>query len=259
MIRTKGSTATDDDHVAAGSVPANVTDEPGGRRPRRQGGRALFEIAGELITPGKRQRLELPIGNLMSGTAVALPLIVVHGKKDGPVVWLSGAVHGDEICGVEIIRQVLAAVSAPTMRGTVIAAPIVNVHGFNTDDRYMPDRRDLNRSFPGSVRGSTRLADRSFVHVRGRQPERRRHRSPHRLRHADEPAASPMRARPPRDRRAGPCVRRTDHHRRESAGWVPAPGRGRGRQDGASLRRWRSESVRQGRDRRWNCGGVARC
>ena len=99
-------------------------------------------------------RIELPIGNLMSGTPVALPLIVVHGKKDGPVVWLSAAIHGDEICGVEIIRQALDAINAPTLAGTVIAAPVVNVHGFNTNDRYLPDRRDLNRSFPGSPRGS---------------------------------------------------------------------------------------------------------
>jgi len=116
--------------------------------------RAPFEIAGHKVTAGKRMRMELPIGNLMSGTPVALPLIVVHGKKDGPVVWLSAAIHGDEICGVEIIRQVLDAVSATTMAGTIIAAPVVNVHGFNTNDRYLPDRRDLNRCFPGSQRGS---------------------------------------------------------------------------------------------------------
>lgn len=116
--------------------------------------RAPFEIAGNKVSPGKRMRMELPIGNLMSGTPVALPLIVVHGKKDGPVVWLSAAIHGDEIGGVEIIRQALAAISATSLAGTVIAAPVVNVHGFNTSDRYLPDRRDLNRSFPGSSRGS---------------------------------------------------------------------------------------------------------
>lgn len=123
--------------------------------------RPPFKIAGHSINPGKRMRIELPIGNLMSGTPVALPLIVVHGKTDGPVLWLSAAIHGDEICGVEIIRQVLAEISAPTMSGTVIAAPIVNVHGFNSNDRYLPDRRDLNRSFPGSSRGSlaSRIAD----------------------------------------------------------------------------------------------------
>lgn len=124
-------------------------------------GRLPFQIAGHPITAGKRKRLELPIGNLMSGTPVALPLIVVHGKKDGPVVWLSAAIHGDEINGVEIIRMVLDAISAPSMSGTIIAAPIVNVHGFNNSDRYLPDRRDLNRSFPGSARGSlaARVAD----------------------------------------------------------------------------------------------------
>ena len=123
------------------------------KRPTKSS-RAPFEIAGNRVTAGKRMRMELPIGNLMSGTPVALPLIVVHGKQDGPVVWLSAAIHGDEICGVEIIRQVLDAISATTMAGTVIAAPVVNVHGFNTSDRYLPDRRDLNRSFPGSQRGS---------------------------------------------------------------------------------------------------------
>jgi hypothetical protein len=90
----------------------------------------------------------------MSGTPVALPVLVLHGKQDGPVVWLSAAVHGDEVCGVEIIRQVVADLDPRSMVGTVIAVPVVNVHGFNTGDRYLPDRRDLNRSFPGSERGS---------------------------------------------------------------------------------------------------------
>jgi len=133
---------------------AKATKKKAAAKKRPSASRAPFEIAGHKVTAGKRMRMELPIGNLMSGTPVALPLIVVHGKKDGPVVWLSAAIHGDEICGVEIIRQVLAAVNAPSMAGTIIAAPVVNVHGFNTNDRYLPDRRDLNRSFPGSSRGS---------------------------------------------------------------------------------------------------------
>lgn len=145
-----------------GAAPAEPTDaelpsdksEPKKRKKRSTSARPSFDIAGNSVTAGKRMRMELPIGNLMSGTPVALPLIVVHGKKDGPVVWISAAIHGDEICGVEIIRQVLDAISAPLMSGTVIAAPVVNVHGFNTNDRYLPDRRDLNRSFPGSSRGS---------------------------------------------------------------------------------------------------------
>lgn len=116
--------------------------------------RARFEIGDVSVLPGHRAKLELPIARLMSGTPVALPVIVVHGKNDGPTMWLSAAVHGDELCGVDIIRRVLEQLNAKTLRGTVIAVPIVNVHGFNAGDRYLPDRRDLNRSFPGSARGS---------------------------------------------------------------------------------------------------------
>jgi len=111
-------------------------------------------IAGESVAPGRTARLELPIARLTSGTPVALPLVVLHGRTPGPVVWISAAVHGDEICGVEITRRVLGALDSGTLAGTVIAVPVVNVHGFNTGDRYLPDRRDLNRSFPGSRRGS---------------------------------------------------------------------------------------------------------
>ncbi len=122
--------------------------------------RPPFEIADYHVDAGRRARLELPIARLMSGTPVALPVVVLHGREEGPTVWLSAAVHGDELCGVEIIRRVLETVTAPRLRGTIIAVPIVNVHGFNAGDRYLPDRRDLNRSFPGSSRGSlaSRLA-----------------------------------------------------------------------------------------------------
>ncbi len=117
-------------------------------------GRPPFAIADQSVRAGRRAQIELPIARLMSGTPVALPVIVLHGRSDGPVVWLNAAVHGDELNGVEIIRRVLAQVSATTIAGTLIAVPIVNVHGFNNGDRYLPDRRDLNRSFPGSARGS---------------------------------------------------------------------------------------------------------
>jgi len=124
---------------------------------RREG----FEIGGIRAPAGRRTKLELPIARLMSGTPVALPILVFHGTNEGPVIWLSAAVHGDELCGVEIIRRVVADLDPASMSGTVIAVPVVNVHGFNTGDRYLPDRRDLNRSFPGSARGSlaARLAN----------------------------------------------------------------------------------------------------
>ncbi|MEN8707769.1 MAG: succinylglutamate desuccinylase/aspartoacylase family protein, partial [Nocardioides marinisabuli] len=83
-----------------------------------------------------------------------LPVRVVHGREDGPTVWVDAAIHGDEAVGVEVVRQVLADLDPRTLRGTLIAIPIVNVLGFMTGSRYLPDRRDLNRSFPGSARGS---------------------------------------------------------------------------------------------------------
>jgi predicted deacylase len=97
---------------------------------------------------------ELPVSKLVTGTQVSIPIQVFHGKSPGPVVWLSAAVHGDEIAGVEIIRRITRALKPKAMKGTVIAVPIVNVHGFLNSDRYLPDRRDLNRSFPGSAKGS---------------------------------------------------------------------------------------------------------
>ncbi|MEM6997780.1 MAG: succinylglutamate desuccinylase/aspartoacylase family protein [Patescibacteria group bacterium] len=116
--------------------------------------RADFEIAGIAARPGGRVQVEIPIGRLMSGTPVAIPAVVLHGEAEGPTVWINAATHGDEICGVEIIRRVLEYLEPRNMAGTLLAVPIVNVHGFNTGDRYLPDRRDLNRSFPGSARGS---------------------------------------------------------------------------------------------------------
>jgi len=124
-----------------------------GDTPQR-GRREPFTLADEVIRPGTKAKLELPIARLMSGTPVALPVLVLHGRTEGPTMWITAAVHGDELCGVEIIRRVLEVLDPRSMCGTVIAVPIANVHGFNTGDRYLPDRRDLNRSFPGSLRGS---------------------------------------------------------------------------------------------------------
>ena len=113
-----------------------------------------LEIGGVSVFPGSRRSIELPIARLVTGTPMAIPVVVVHGREAGPAIWLNAAIHGDEINGVEIIRQVLERVDPATIRGTLIAVPIVNVYGFLNRDRYLPDRRDLNRSFPGSARGS---------------------------------------------------------------------------------------------------------
>jgi uncharacterized protein len=94
------------------------------------------------------------VARLPSDSSLSLPVMVIHGRRPGPVVWLDAAVHGDELNGVEIIRQVLPRLKPREIAGTVVAVPIVNVFGFLNGTRYLPDRRDLNRSFPGSLRGS---------------------------------------------------------------------------------------------------------
>lgn len=116
--------------------------------------RPSFEIGSVRVRPGRHQALSLPITRLVTGADVDLPVRVVHGREDGPTVWIDAAIHGDEAVGVEVVRQVLADLDPKTLRGTLIAVPIVNVLGFMNGSRYLPDRRDLNRSFPGSARGS---------------------------------------------------------------------------------------------------------
>lgn len=117
-------------------------------------------IAGESIRPGERKQIEIPLGRRVSGNEIALPVEVVSGRRPGPHLFVCAAVHGDEIAGVEIIRRVLAHKGLRRLRGALIAVPIVNLYGFVGLNRYLPDRRDLNRSFPGSPRGSlaSRLA-----------------------------------------------------------------------------------------------------
>lgn len=119
-----------------------------------------IEIAKEKVAPGQLHRFELPVSHLATQTLVSLPVTVINGIEPGPRLWLSAAIHGDELNGVEIIAQILGRVNPHQLRGTIIAVSIVNVFGFIEQSRYLPDRRDLNRSFPGSETGSlaSRLA-----------------------------------------------------------------------------------------------------
>ncbi len=113
-----------------------------------------FVIGGERIAPGERRELEIPVARLFSGDWLSLPVMVLRGERGGPTLWLDAAIHGDELNGMEIIRQVLNFLDDREIVGTLIAVPVVNVFGFVQESRYLPDRRDLNRSFPGSARGS---------------------------------------------------------------------------------------------------------
>lgn len=119
-----------------------------------------IKIAGETIPPGVVKQLEIPVARLPTQTLICLPVTVINGLESGARLWISAAIHGDEINGVEIIRQVVNQVNPRYLKGTLIAVPIVNVFGFIEQSRYLPDRRDLNRCFPGSENGSlaSRLA-----------------------------------------------------------------------------------------------------
>ena len=116
--------------------------------------RAGIEVGGQTIGPGERRTVALDTAQLYTHTPVGMPVHVIHGRRDGPVLSLSAAIHGDEINGIEIIRQVLALPQLKRLRGTLLAVPIVNAFGVLAQTRYLPDRRDLNRSFPGSAGGS---------------------------------------------------------------------------------------------------------
>lgn len=117
-------------------------------------GRDPFEIGGLSIPPGTRTTVDLPVSVLSDHTPVSMSVHVVHGRRPGPTLFVSAAVHGDEVIGVEIARRLLRAPQLDKLKGTLLVIPIVNAFGFLNHSRYLPDRRDLNRSFPGYESGS---------------------------------------------------------------------------------------------------------
>ena len=123
--------------------------------------RRAIKVGDTVVEPGTRAEITLPVADLYTATSLGMPVQVVRGRKEGPVLFVSAAVHGDELNGVEIVRRLMKRKIVRSIRGTLIAVPIVTVHGFLDQSRYLPDRRDLNRSFPGSAKGSiaARLAN----------------------------------------------------------------------------------------------------
>ena len=116
--------------------------------------RESFDIAGYQVRPGTHSLIRIPLPGLHSETSINMPVHVFHGKHEGPVLFVSAAVHGDEINGVEVIRRLLSLSSLKRLKGTLLAVPVVNVLGFDSHSRYLPDRRDLNRCFPGKEEGT---------------------------------------------------------------------------------------------------------
>lgn len=119
-----------------------------------------LQIAGQKIGLGESAKLSVNIARLPSHTDIDLNIHVNRAKEDGPVVLFSGGLHGDEINGIEIVRRIIDEKINEPLRGTIICLPIINIYGFINFSRYVPDGKDINRSFPGSKSGSlaSRLA-----------------------------------------------------------------------------------------------------
>ena len=111
-------------------------------------------IGGKEVSPGSKKTVELAVANLYTHTHLTMPVHIVNGRRDGPTLFLTAAIHGDELNGIEIIKRLLKRSLLKELRGRILAVPIVNVFGFINESRYLPDRRDLNRSFPGRNTGS---------------------------------------------------------------------------------------------------------
>lgn len=116
--------------------------------------RPPFQIGTTKVPVGSRRTVDLPVSVLSDHTQVNLSVHVVHGRKPGPTLFVSAAIHGDEVIGVEIARRLLRSPELDQIAGTLMVVPIVNTFGFLNHSRYLPDRRDLNRCFPGSESGS---------------------------------------------------------------------------------------------------------
>lgn len=119
-----------------------------------------MEFAGLVVKPGEKKRIDIPVSRLPTQTWVSIPVQVIYGIKPGPTLALVSGVHGDEINGMEVMREVMPFIDPEKLSGCIIMVPVVNIFGFLHSSRYLPDGRDLNRCFPGNPKGSmaSRLA-----------------------------------------------------------------------------------------------------
>lgn len=126
-----------------------------------------FSIAGHSVAAGTSVEIDIPVSVTVDHTPVSLAVEVIHGAKPGPTVFVSAAIHGNEIIGIEIVRRLMRSNELRKINGTLLVVPIVNPLAVMNRSRYLPDRRDLNRSFPGNQAGSlaSRMADIFLTHV----------------------------------------------------------------------------------------------
>lgn len=120
----------------------------------------IGEWFGEIIAPGEERDVFLNVGESYSSSMVTIPIHIRRAKADGPVVFITAALHGDEINGTGAVRHIIQDPDFELLKGSLILVPVLNILAFDRHSRYLPDRRDLNRCFPGSSGGSqaSRLA-----------------------------------------------------------------------------------------------------
>jgi uncharacterized protein len=133
---------------------SGLLDREPSRAPGPQATQRDLELLGKRVTAGATARLSWTPGTTFEGLEAPTPVLVVNGMRAGPTLCLTAAVHGDELNGIEIVRRVMHGIEPEELAGAVIGVPIVNLQGFHRSSRYLPDRRDLNRHFPGSPTGS---------------------------------------------------------------------------------------------------------
>jgi predicted deacylase len=112
-------------------------------------------LLGQTVPPGTSQRLMWSASEIFEGVSTGTPVLIVNGHRNGPTLCLTAAIHGDELNGIEMVRRVLHDIDPGELNGAIIGIPIVNLQGFRRGSRYLPDRRDLNRYFPGNPLGSS--------------------------------------------------------------------------------------------------------
>lgn len=115
---------------------------------------APLSLLDRTIEPGEKQDFPFLIDRTFDAAYINMPVNVVHGLQAGHRLCITAGIHGDEINGSEIARRAFAKIDPLSLRGTVIMLPMINTTGIRNGERYMPDRRDLNRYFPGSYDGS---------------------------------------------------------------------------------------------------------
>jgi hypothetical protein len=134
--------------------PEELVGPPEALAPEPPSGPVEIKLLGTAIVPGERKELRWKLGESFDGGAITTPVTVLHGAQPGPRLCLTAAIHGDELNGVEVVRRVVNGVDPKELSGTLVGVPIVNLLGFSRGSRYLPDRRDLNRYFPGTPTGS---------------------------------------------------------------------------------------------------------